>query len=78
MSTSEILDELPNLTKRDREEIRLKLAELDGNGWDDDADPLSDDDKLLIAARIAAHERDPATSIPWEQFEEQLKRRSGE
>ncbi|HZM03606.1 MAG TPA: hypothetical protein VFC44_11405 [Candidatus Saccharimonadales bacterium] len=48
MSASEILDELPNLTKRDREEIRLKLAEPDGDGWDDDADPLSAGDKLSL------------------------------
>jgi putative addiction module component (TIGR02574 family) len=75
MRTSEILDELPKLTKRDREEIRLKLAELDGDGWTDADDPLTDADKALIEARVEAHEQAPATSIPWEQFEEGLKRR---
>jgi putative addiction module component (TIGR02574 family) len=78
MKTSEILDELPKLTKQDREEIRLKLAELDGDGWADADDPLTEADKALIEARVEAHERNPATSIPWEQFEEGLKRRSGE
>jgi len=65
---------LPRLTKRDREEIRLKLAELDGDGWADADDPLTAADKALIEA----HERNPATSIPWKQFEAGLKRRLGE
>lgn len=68
MSASEILDELPRLTKREREEIRLKLAELDGGGWADADDPLTDADKALIEARAEAHERDPATAIPWQQL----------
>jgi putative addiction module component (TIGR02574 family) len=78
MRTAEILDELPRLTKRDREEIRLKLAELDGEGWADADDPLTDADKALIEVRVKAHERDPATSIAWEKFDEGLKRRLGE
>lgn len=36
MSKTEILDELPKLTKEERFEIRLKLAELDGDSWLDD------------------------------------------
>jgi putative addiction module component (TIGR02574 family) len=78
MRTSEILDELPRLSKQEREEIRLRLADLDGDGWADADDPLTDADKALIEARIAAHERDPGTAIPWEQFEAGLKRRLGE
>jgi len=78
MRTSDILEELPRLTKREREEIRLKLAELDGDGWADADTPLTDADKALIEARVEAHERDPATSIPWQQFERGLKRRLGE
>lgn len=78
MRTSDILDELVKLTREDREEIRLKLAELDGDGWVDDDDPLTATDKALIEARVQAHERDPATAIPWEKFEEGLKRRLGE
>jgi putative addiction module component (TIGR02574 family) len=78
MRTSDILDELPRLTKRDREVIRLKLAELDGDGWADADDPLTDGDKALIEARVEAHEREPSTSVPWEQFEAELKRRLGE
>jgi putative addiction module component (TIGR02574 family) len=68
MRTSEILDELPRLSKDDREVIRLRLAELDGDGWADDDDPLSEADKAVIKSRIEAHERAPETAIPWEQF----------
>ncbi len=35
MSKTEILEELPKLTKTERHEIRLKLAELDGDDWID-------------------------------------------
>ena len=54
MSKTEILEELPKLTPEDRYEIRLKLAELDGDGWLDDDDPLTDEEKALLEARLAA------------------------
>ena len=38
MSKSEILAELPRLSAKERQEIRLRLAELDGDGWDDGDD----------------------------------------
>ena len=78
MSKAEILAEIPKLTKEEREEIRFKLAELDGDGWLDDDDPLTDEEKALIEARIAAHEKNPETAIPWEQFEARLKQRLGQ
>jgi putative addiction module component (TIGR02574 family) len=74
MTTSEILDELPKLTKRDRETIRLRLAELDGDGWTESDDPLSDAEKAIIRDRVEAHERDPESAISWEKFDERLKR----
>jgi putative addiction module component (TIGR02574 family) len=77
MRTAEILEELARLSKQDREVIRLKLADLDGDGWDDADDPLSDADKALIQSRVEAHERDSSSAIPWEQFDEVLKRRLG-
>ncbi len=78
MRTAEILEELPRLSREERDVIRLKLADLDGDGWDDADDPLNKADKALIETRLAAHEQDPASAIPWEQFAEQLKRRLGE
>jgi hypothetical protein len=52
MSKIEILEELPKLTKVERREIRLKLAELDGDDWIDDDDPLTADEKALLDARL--------------------------
>ena len=78
MSKAEIVEELPKLTPAEREEIRLKLAELDGHDWLDEDDPLTDAEKALIESRIAAHEKNPETAIPWEEFEARLKRRLGE
>lgn len=77
MSTTEILNQLPKLTRKDREEIRHKLAEIDGDGWIDDDDPLSADDKALLQTRIAEHEQHPETAIPWEVFGAKLKQRLG-
>jgi len=78
MSKAEIVEELPKLTPTEREEIRLKLAELDGTDWLDEDDPLTDAQKALIESRIAAHEKSPETAIPWQEFEARLKRRLGE
>ncbi len=78
MSKAEILQELPKLTKDERFEIRVKLAEMDSDGWLDEDDPLTDEEKKLIEARLEAHEKDPKSSIPWEEFEARLRRRLGE
>ena len=78
MSKTEILEELPKLTSAERHEIRLKLAELDGEDWLDDDDPLTDEEKALIESRIEAHEKNPETAIPWDEVKARLNRRLGE
>jgi len=75
MSKTEILEELPKLTPEDRYEIRLKLAELDGDGWLDDDDPLTDDEKALLAARLAAYEKDSDAGSLWEEVEGRVRAR---
>ena len=75
MSKTEILEELPKLTPEDRYEIRLKLAELDGDGWLDDDDPLTDDEKALLEARLAAYEKDPDAGSSWEEVEGRVRAR---
>ena len=69
MSKTEILAELPKLTSEERYEIRLKLAELDGDGWLDDDDPLTGEEKALLEARLAAYEKDPDAGSSWEEVE---------
>src|SRR5215510_13019045 len=73
MSKTEILDELPKLTKEERFEIRLKLAELDGDNWLDDDDPLSDEQKALLETRLKDMEMHPETSIPGQKPSDVLK-----
>lgn len=75
MSKTEILEQLPKLTKAERFEIRLKLAELDGDGWLDDDDPLSDEEKALLEARLADIALHPEESIPWEEVKRRLEER---
>ena len=78
MSTVEIIEELSKLTRDERHEIRVKLAEMDGGGWLDEDDPLSDADKALLEARLADMEKHPEKSIPWAEAEARLKSRVGE
>jgi len=70
--------ELCKLSPSERQEIRLRLAELDGDGWDDVDDPLSDADKALIDARIADLQQHPEASIPWETARKRLESRYGD
>jgi hypothetical protein len=78
MSKAEILQELPKLTKDERFEIRVKLAEMDSDGWLDADDPLTDPEKALIEARLEDMEKHPENAIPWREAEARLKARFGE
>jgi putative addiction module component (TIGR02574 family) len=75
MSKLEILEELPRLTAEDRLEIRRKLNEIDGDGWMDGADPLTDAEKALLEARLAAYEKDPDAGSSWEEVESRIQDR---
>ena len=75
MSKVEILRELPKLTPAERKEIRLKLAELDEQVWLDDDDPLTNSEKALLEARLAAYEKDPDAGSSWEEVEERIRAR---
>lgn len=75
MSKTEILEELPKLTKIERHEIRLKLAELDGDDWIDDDDQLTADEKALLDRRLAAYEKDPDAGSSWEEVENRIRAR---
>lgn len=77
MSKAEILAEIPRLTPREREEIYLKLAELDGDKWREADDSLTATDEALVDSRMAAHEKNPETAIPWAEFDARLQQRLG-
>jgi len=74
MSKTEILDELPKLTKTERQEIRLRLAELDSEDWLDD-EPLTVQEKALLEARLAAYAKDPDAGSTWEEVEGRIRAR---
>jgi hypothetical protein len=75
MSKTEILEELPKLTKMERQEIRLRLAELDSDDWLDDEDPLTIQEKALLDARLAAYAKDPDAGSTWEEVEGRIRAR---
>ncbi|HEX6716102.1 MAG TPA: hypothetical protein VF088_03285 [Pyrinomonadaceae bacterium] len=73
MSKTEILDELPRLTKIERQEIRLRLAELDSEDWLDDEDPLTIHEKALLDARLATYANDPDAGSSWEELKDRIR-----
>ncbi len=75
MSKVEILRELPKLTPEERNEIRRKLAELDDDQWLDHDDPLTDSEKALLEARLAAYEKDPDAGSSWAEVEARIRSR---
>ena len=75
MSKVEILEELPKLTTEERKEILLKLAELDGESWLDADEPLTDTEKALLEARLAAYEKDPDAGSSWAEVEARIRSR---
>jgi len=75
MSKTEFLEELPKLTKTDRREIRLRLAELDSDDWLDDEEPLTIHEKALLEARLAAYAKDPDAGSTWEEVERRIRAR---
>jgi putative addiction module component (TIGR02574 family) len=75
MSKVEILQELPKLTPEERKEIRRKLAELDDDQWLDHDDPLTDSEKALLEARLAAYEKDPDAGSSWAEVEARIRAR---
>ena len=75
MSKTEILEELSRLTPQERFEIRVKLAELDGDRWLEDDDPLTDEQKALLDARVADMEQNPSASIPWDEARKRIESR---
>jgi len=75
MTKAEILEELSKLTKTERQEIRLKLAELDSEDWLDDEEPLTVHEKALLEARLAAYAKDPHAGSTWEEVKGRIQAR---
>jgi putative addiction module component (TIGR02574 family) len=76
MSKAEILEEIPKLTREEREEIRRKLDEIDGVAWLEH-DDLTPEQWALVDQRMAEHEADPKSAIPWETLAPSLRKNLG-
>jgi putative addiction module component (TIGR02574 family) len=70
-----ILDELMQLSPAERLDIAEKLWESvdpDDPNIVEDAAALSEEQMQEIRKRIAEHERDPSSAIPWEEVRARL------
>jgi len=70
------MQELPKLSPEQRDLLRIRIAELAGEEWMDDGE-LSPEEKRVIEERLAEHERNPESAIPWEVTEAKLRTRYG-
>jgi hypothetical protein len=68
MSFAEVLEELPMLSAGQRQVLIRRAVALD-------EPPLSEADESLVASRLAAHRRDPASSVPLDEFKARIRRR---
>jgi len=75
MTKAEILEELPKLTKTERQEIRLRLTELDSEDWFEDEKQLTVDEKALLEERLAAYAKAPDAGSTWGQLEGRIRAR---
>ena len=75
MSKTEILEALPKLSKTERDKIRLKLIEIDGDSWLDEEEPLSEKEKALLDSRLAAYLKNPDEGSSWEEVENRIRAR---
>lgn len=70
MTKAEILAELELLTPADREEIRARINELDGEIWDDDE--LTEEEKASLIETFDDMKRHPEKLLSWEEVQKQV------
>jgi hypothetical protein len=68
MTLAEMLKELPNLTFLERQELMAALIHLD-------PPPVSEDDRVILEARLKYAEDNPGCEIPFEELEARLMER---
>jgi len=75
MKTIDLAEEIRRLSVDER--IRLVELIWDGIAADSEPPPLTGAQRSEIARRIADHERDPSSAIPWEDALATLRERYG-
>jgi hypothetical protein len=68
MSFTEVLEELPELTVGERQLLVRRALELD-------EPPLSQADEAMVEERLAAHRKNPASSVPLDEVKNRLRSR---
>jgi hypothetical protein len=68
MSFTEVLEELPELTVGERQLLVRRALELD-------EPPLSQADEAMVEERLAAHRKNPASSVPLDEMKNRLRSR---
>lgn len=66
MSFNEVLEELPALSVGQRQMLVRRALELD-------EPPLSPADEALVEERLAAHRKNPASSVPLDKMKNRLR-----
>jgi hypothetical protein len=66
MSFAQVLEELPALTTEQRQVLMRRALELEDS-------PLSGADEALVESRLAAHKKDPASSVPLAEIKRRLR-----
>ena len=77
MSKAQILEELPKLTPAELSEVQSRIEDLvvyGSDGWRADGE-LTDADKSLLDARLAACQKDPDAGSTWEEVEARIRAR---
>lgn len=69
MSFEQVIAELPRLTFEQRQLLIRRAVDLDDS-------PLSPVDDALVDSRLADHHRNPASSIPLEEFKTKVRTRA--
>jgi putative addiction module component (TIGR02574 family) len=72
MNKATLLSEIMQLTPEERRDLAVDL--LTAVSEDEDF-ALTGEQRTEIDRRIAAHERDPGSAIPWEVVRDQLRAR---
>jgi putative addiction module component (TIGR02574 family) len=72
-----LLDQVMQLDPADRLELAHRLLDsVPDDGTADDFE-LTDEQKAELDRRLAEHERDPGSAIPWEVVRERLRAKYG-
>jgi len=69
MSFAQVLEELPALTIKQRQILIRRALQLENP-------PLTPQEESLVEERLAAHHKDPSSSLTLDQFKKRLNRRS--